>query len=43
MLKEEGELNAEDMICKLVEGQEAVVRTARTVFPIAAMSRQQTC
>jgi starvation-inducible DNA-binding protein len=32
--EEEGELNAEDMIRKLVEGQEAVVRTARTVFPI---------
>lgn len=32
--EEEGELNAEDMIRKLVEGQEAVVRTARSVFPV---------
>ncbi len=32
--EEEGAPNAEEMIRKLVEGQEAVVRTARTVFPI---------
>jgi starvation-inducible DNA-binding protein len=32
--EEEGELTAEDMIRKLVEGQEAVVRTARSVFPV---------
>ncbi|GAB4228801.1 MAG: Dps family protein [Elainellaceae cyanobacterium] len=31
--EEEGVPNAEDMIRKLVEGQEAVVRTARSVFP----------
>lgn len=31
----EGTLRAEDMIRQLVEGQEAVVRTARSVFPIA--------
>jgi starvation-inducible DNA-binding protein len=31
----EGVPTAEDMIRELVEGQEAVVRTARSVFPIA--------
>jgi starvation-inducible DNA-binding protein len=31
----EGVPKAEDMIRELVEGQEAVVRTARSVFPIA--------
>jgi starvation-inducible DNA-binding protein len=30
----EGALNALDMIKQLVEGQEAVVRTARSVFPL---------
>ena len=29
----DGELTAEDMIGDLVAGQEAVVRTARSVFP----------
>lgn len=32
---EDGVPNAEDMIRQLVEGHEAVVRTARTVFPAA--------
>ncbi|MBD2258332.1 DNA starvation/stationary phase protection protein [Pseudanabaena sp. FACHB-2040] len=32
--EEEGVPSAEDMIRKLVEGQEAVVRTARSVFPV---------
>lgn len=31
----EGVPNAEEMIRSLVEGQEAVVRTARSIFPIA--------
>lgn len=31
--EEEGVPSAEDMIRKLVEGQEAVVRTARSIFP----------
>lgn len=31
--EEEGVPTAEDMIRKLVEGQEAVVRTARSIFP----------
>lgn len=33
-MKETGESNAEDMIRQLVPGQEAVIRTARAVFPI---------
>ncbi len=32
--EEEGVPSAEDMIKKLVEGQEAVVRTARSIFPV---------
>lgn len=32
--EEEGIPSAEDMIRRLVEGQEAVVRTARSVFPV---------
>lgn len=32
--EEEGALSAEEMIRLLVEGQEAVVRTARSVFPV---------
>jgi starvation-inducible DNA-binding protein len=32
--EEEGVPSAEEMIKKLVEGQEAVVRTARSVFPV---------
>lgn len=32
--EETGEPNAEDMIRQLVPGQEAVIRTARAVFPI---------
>ncbi|MBL1176998.1 Dps family protein [Pantanalinema sp. GBBB05] len=37
--EEDGVPNAEDMIRKLVEGQEAVVRTARSIFP--AVERAQ--
>ncbi len=32
--EEEGVPNAQDMIRQLVEGQEAVVRTARSIFPL---------
>ena len=32
--EEEGVPSAEEMITKLVEGQEAVVRTARSIFPV---------
>ena len=32
--EEEGVASAEEMIRKLVEGQEAVVRTARSIFPV---------
>ncbi len=32
--EEEGTPTAEEMIARLVEGQEAVVRTARSVFPV---------
>ncbi|RZM79842.1 DNA starvation/stationary phase protection protein [Leptolyngbya iicbica LK] len=32
--EEEGVPSAEDMIAQLVEGQEAVVRTARSIFPV---------
>lgn len=32
--EEEGVPTAEDMIIKLVEGQEAVARTARSIFPV---------
>ncbi len=33
--EEKGAPKAEDMIRKLIEGQETVVRTARSIFPIA--------
>jgi starvation-inducible DNA-binding protein len=42
--EEEGVPKAQDMIRKLVEGHEAVVRTARGVFPIAEDANDQpTC
>jgi starvation-inducible DNA-binding protein len=37
----EGVASAREMIRQLVEGQEAVVRTARSVFPIAEKSNDQ--
>ncbi|ADL56388.1 Dps family protein [Gallionella capsiferriformans] len=37
----EGVPNAREMICQLVEGQEAVVRTARAVFPLAEKAGDQ--
>jgi starvation-inducible DNA-binding protein len=39
--EEEGVPSAEEMIRKLVEGQEAVVRTAREVFPTAESAGDQ--
>ncbi len=39
--EEEGVPNAEDMIRKLVEGQEAVVRTARSIFPVVERSHDE--
>lgn len=39
--EEEGVPNAEDMIRKLVEGQEAVVRTARSIFPAVERSQDE--
>ncbi|MGP1382677.1 MAG: Dps family protein [Thainema sp.] len=39
--EEEGVPNAEDMIRKLVEGQEAVVRTARSIFPVVERSSDE--
>ena len=39
--EEEGEPSAEDMIRQLVKGQEAVVRTARSVFPIAEAANDE--
>ncbi|HVF66887.1 MAG TPA: Dps family protein [Pyrinomonadaceae bacterium] len=39
--EEEGVPNAQEMIRKLVEGQEAVVRTARTVFPATESANDQ--
>lgn len=36
-----GELNAQQMIAELVLGQEAVVRTARTIFPVADEANDQ--
>jgi len=39
--EEEGVPSAQEMIRKLVEGQEAVARTARTVFPTAESSNDQ--
>ena len=39
--EEEGVPSAQEMIRKLVEGQEAVARTARTVFPTAESANDQ--
>jgi len=39
--EEEGTPNAEEMIRLLVEGQEAVVRTARSVFPVVDRSNDE--
>jgi starvation-inducible DNA-binding protein len=39
--EEEGVPSAEDMIRKLVEGQEAVVRTARSIFPAVERSHDE--
>ena len=39
--EEEGVPNAQEMIRKLVEGQETVVRTARTVFPTVEGANDQ--
>lgn len=39
--EEEGVPSAEDMIRKLVEGQEAVVRTARSIFPVVERSHDE--
>jgi starvation-inducible DNA-binding protein len=39
--EEEGVPNAQEMIRKLVEGQETIVRTARTVFPTVEGANDQ--
>lgn len=39
--EEDGVPSAEDMIRKLVEGQEAVVRTARSLFPVLERSHDE--
>jgi starvation-inducible DNA-binding protein len=39
--EEDGVPSAEDMIRKLVEGQEAVVRTARSIFPAVERSHDE--
>ena len=39
--EEEGVPSAQEMIRKLVEGQETVVRTARTVFPVVEGANDQ--
>lgn len=39
--EEEGVPKAEDMIRKLVEGQEAVVRTARSIFPLVDQANDE--
>lgn len=39
--EEEGVPNAQEMIRKLVEGQEAVVRTARAIFPAVERSHDE--
>ena len=39
--EEEGEPSAEDMIRRLVRGQEAVVRTARSVIPVAEAANDE--
>lgn len=37
-----GDLSATDMIKELVAGQEAVVKTARSIFPVADESNDET-
>lgn len=37
----QGDLNAQQMIAELVAGQEAVVRTARSIFPVVEESNDQ--
>ncbi|AUN97194.1 DNA starvation/stationary phase protection protein [Bacteriovorax stolpii] len=37
----QGDLNAQQMIAELVAGQEAVVRTARSIFPVVDESNDQ--
>jgi starvation-inducible DNA-binding protein len=39
--EEDGVPNAEEMIRKLVEGQEAVVRTARSLFPVVDQAHDE--
>lgn len=39
--EEDGVPDAEEMIRKLVEGQEAVVRTARSIFPAVERSHDE--
>lgn len=39
--EEKGDLKAEDMIRSLIEGHEAVIRTARTVFSVAEKGKDQ--
>ncbi len=39
--EEKGNVKAEDMIRSLVEGHEAVIRTARSIFPIAEKAQDQ--
>lgn len=39
--EEEGVPNAQDMIRLLVEGQEAVVRTARSIFPVVDQANDE--
>lgn len=39
--EDEGVPSAEEMIRKLVEGQEAVVRTARSIFPIVDQAQDE--
>ncbi|WP_305037834.1 Dps family protein [Halomicronema sp. CCY15110] len=39
--EEEGVPSAEEMIAKLVEGQEAVVRTARSIFPVVDQANDE--
>ena len=39
--EEKGDLKAEDMIRSLVDGHEAVIRTARSIFPMAEKAQDQ--
>ena len=39
--EEEGVPSAEEMIARLVEGQEAVVRTARSIFPVVDQANDE--